>query len=97
MTDIRLLPVLYLISQLVSGMITQNNGMSAGQSKGQMKLMMYGLPIIFFFILYNAPSGLILYWLTSNVLGVAQQLIINKTVNQKKAEMAASKTVTKRK
>ena len=39
---------------------------------------MYGLPIFFFFLLYNAPSGLILYWLTSNILGVAQQLIINK-------------------
>ena len=92
MTDIRLLPVIYLISQLVSGMITQNNGMSAGQNKAQMKLMMYGLPIFFFFLLYNAPSGLILYWLTSNILGVAQQLIINKVVKQKKDEMASGKT-----
>lgn len=97
MTDIRLLPVLYLISQLVSGVITQNNGMSAGQSKGQMKLMMYGLPIFFFFILYNAPSGLILYWLTSNVLGVIQQVVINKLVKEKKAEKAVVKPVSKRK
>jgi YidC/Oxa1 family membrane protein insertase len=58
-----------------------------------MKFMLYGMPIIFFFILYNVPSGLTFYWIMSNILSMVQQLIINKAMAQKKAalieEMAA--------
>ena len=51
-----------------------------------MKFMMYGMPFMFFFIFYSAPSGLLLYWLTSNILQVGQQIIINKMMAKKKAE-----------
>ena len=49
--NIRILPFVYLASQLLNGMITQYGGASAGQNKGQMWFMMYGMPILFFFIL----------------------------------------------
>ena len=61
----------------------------AGSSAGQMKFMMYGMPLIFFFLFYNAPSGLLLYWTVSNIIQMGQQLIINKFMRQKKAEIAA--------
>ena len=56
---IRLLPILYGASMILSFKInqagtTQQSGMSG-------KFMMLGMPIMFFFILYNAPSGLLLY------------------------------------
>ena len=51
-----------------------------------MKFMMYGMPLMFFFMFYNAPAGLLLYWLTSNVLQIFQQLIINKMMKEKRAE-----------
>jgi len=85
--QLRLLPVIYVGTQLLSGKITQYGQTAApGQSQATMKFMMYGMPLMFFFIFYNAPSGLLLYWLTSNVLQIFQQLIINKMMKEKRAE-----------
>ena len=76
-----------MATQLLSGKITQYGQTTApGQSQATMKFMMYGMPLMFFFLFYNAPSGLLLYWLTSNVLQIFQQLIINKMMKEKRAE-----------
>lgn len=83
---IRILPIIYLVSQLFYGKITQMGGAAAGQSQMNMKLMTYGLPVFFSFMFYNAPSGLILFWTISNLLQMGQQIIINKVVAKKKAE-----------
>ena len=56
-----------------------------------MQMMMYVMPIMFFVMFYNAPSGLLLYWTVSNIFQMGQQIIINKTMKQKKAELAAKK------
>ena len=85
--QLRLLPVIYVATQLLSGKITQYGQTTApGQSQATMKFMMYGMPLMFFFMFYNAPAGLLLYWLTSNVLQIFQQLIINKMMKEKRAE-----------
>lgn len=91
-THIRLLPVIYVATQLLSGRITQNGGMSS-TNQASMKFMTYGLPLIFFFIFYNAPSGLLLYWLTSNILQIVQQIVINKLMAEKRGEMANKKAI----
>lgn len=83
---IRILPVIYLASQLLYGKITQIGGtVTAGQSSGQMKFMMYGMPILFFFMFYQAPAGLILFWTVSNLLQMVQQLITNKIIGKSKS------------
>ena len=91
--QIRILPVIYVASQLLFGKITQNGGMTAanGQNAATMKFMAYGMPIMFFFLFYNAPAGLILYWTISNFFQMGQQIIINKMMADKKAEMAGNK------
>jgi YidC/Oxa1 family membrane protein insertase len=73
--DIRLLPILFLGSQILTSMLMQS---STAQSSGQMKFMQFGLPVMFFFILYNMPSGLLVYWIFSNLLTLGQQMFINK-------------------
>lgn len=94
---IRLLPVIYLVSQLFYGKITQVGGTAtAAQNSTQMKFMTYGLPILFFFILYNTPSGLILFWTMSNILQMLQQIFINKS-RAKEKNAAAQKNVVKMK
>ena len=86
--QIRILPVIYLASQLLFGKITQNGGMSSqAPGGGAMKFMTYGMPIIFFFMFYNAPSGLLLYWTISNIIQMVQQIAINKLMESKRAEM----------
>ena len=60
-----------------------------------MKFMMYGMPFLFFFMFYNVPSGLLLYWTVSNVLQIGQQAIINNLVNKSKNENSNVKQLDK--
>jgi len=82
-TALRALPFIYVGSQLIYGKVTQAPGQ---QTNNQMKMMLYIMPIVFFFILYNVPSGLLIYWIFSNVLTLVQQVMINKYVLAKKAQ-----------
>lgn len=90
---LRLLPIIYTISQLLNGVITQYGNPASAQTQSQMKFMMYGMPIMFFFLFYNVPSGLLLYWSTSNILQIGQQLVMNGVMKKKRAELAGSKKV----
>lgn len=81
--QLRLLPIIYTVSQLFYGKITQVGG---AQNNGTMKFMTYGMPLIFFFLFYNAPSGLLLYWTVSNGIQMGQQVFINNKMKNKKAE-----------
>ena len=89
---LRVLPIIYVASQILSGMVSQSMNPAGGQSEKTMKFMTYGMPFMFFFIFYNAPSGLLLYWLTSNILQLGQQVIINKMTAKKRAEIGTAKT-----
>ena len=94
-SQIHLLPIIYLASQLLFGKITQSSA-AAGGNNTQMKIMMYGMPIMFFFIFYNAPAGLLLYWTVSNILQLFQQMIINRMMKAKRAEMELNKAAEKK-
>ncbi|MDR1175874.1 MAG: membrane protein insertase YidC [Treponema sp.] len=85
-TDIRMLPFIYVGSQLLYGKVTQTPDQ---QSNAQMKMMLYAMPVIFFFILYDVPSGLLIYWIMSNLLTLVQQVAINRYIAAKKAAAAA--------
>ena len=60
-----------------------------------MKLMMYGMPLFFFFMFYNAPAGLLLYWTVSNFLQLIQQMFINKMMHAKRVEMGLAEETKK--
>ncbi|MDC7239901.1 MAG: membrane protein insertase YidC [Spirochaetales bacterium] len=70
--DLRLLPILYLGTQLLMSKFTQAPS-TGGQSAMQTKMLTLGMPIMFFFILYDMPSGLLIYWTFSNLLTAVQQ------------------------
>jgi YidC/Oxa1 family membrane protein insertase len=87
---IRILPMIYVVSQLLYGRFMQQPT-SGGQNAGQMKFMMYGMPVMFFFILYDVPSGLLVYWIAANILTTLQQVVINKVIHKKRqAALAAA-------
>jgi len=90
--ELHILPIIYLISQLLYGKITQNGGTATAQSGMQMKMMMYAMPIVFFFLFYSAPSGLLLYWTVSNIFQLIQQLVINKLMKNKPVEPTNAKS-----
>ena len=99
---LRLLPIIYVASQLLFTKITQTASANAAGGNS-MKYMMYGMPLFFFFMFYSAPAGLLLYWTVSNFLQLIQQLFINKIMHAKKIEMglaeadAPKRTVTSKK
>ena len=48
--------------------------------------MMMFMPIMFGVMLYNMPSGLTLYWLTSTLLGIGEQYLIKKQLKRLSAD-----------
>jgi YidC/Oxa1 family membrane protein insertase len=71
---IRMLPVGMLISQVVMQKMTP----AASPDPSQQRMMMILMPIMLTVMFYGASSGLVLYWLTGNVVGIAQQYFFNR-------------------
>jgi YidC/Oxa1 family membrane protein insertase len=64
--------VLYVGSQLISTV------MSTVSSDRNQKLIMYALPFFFVTFVINFPAGLLVYWITTNLWTIVQQLIIRR-------------------
>ena len=71
---IKILPLVMIASQFIMQKMTPQ----AGGDPAQQKMMMF-MPLIFGFMFYNFPSGLVLYYLTSNLVSMGQQWFFNKT------------------
>jgi YidC/Oxa1 family membrane protein insertase len=69
------LPVLTLLMG-VSMFLQQKMTPTPGDPRQQKIMLM--LPLVFIVVFVNFPSGLVLYWLTNNVLSIAQQYFINR-------------------
>ena len=67
-----LLPILMAISMVVMQKLTPTT-----VDPAQAKMMMI-MPLMFTVLFIYQSAGLVLYWLTSNVAGIAQQVFINK-------------------
>jgi YidC/Oxa1 family membrane protein insertase len=69
----------YLITPLLMGaswFIQQKMTPTPGDAM-QQKIMMF-MPLIFTFMFLTFPSGLVIYWLISNILSIIQQVYINR-------------------
>jgi YidC/Oxa1 family membrane protein insertase len=51
----------------------------------QAKMMMTVMPVMMTVIFYQFPSGLVLYWMVSNVLAISHQLWIGRGIRAKTA------------
>ena len=72
-----ILPILMGLSMIAQQWITPSS------DKNQ-KMIMYIMAGVFTFLFMNFPAGLVLYWLTNNILGLLQSLIINRQIGKKK-------------
>lgn len=70
-----ILPILMMVTMFVLQKITPMATMDPGQRR-----MMMLMPLIFGVMFFNLASGLVLYYTTANVVGIAQQVFINRTV-----------------
>jgi YidC/Oxa1 family membrane protein insertase len=88
---IHILPILMIATQFIMQKMTPT---TTGGDPAQQKIMMF-MPLMFGFMFYSASSGLVLYWLTGNVVNIAQQWFFNRTGVA--ADVAQSVQVTKKK
>jgi YidC/Oxa1 family membrane protein insertase len=72
--ELIVLLIIYIGTQLISGLV-----MSITADKSQ-RMLMFALPLLFVPFILNFPAGLILYWITTNVWTIGQQLVIQKVV-----------------
>lgn len=74
----------YYILPLVMGasMFYQQKIQPTQVDPSQAKIMLM-MPIVFTFMFLNFPSGLVLYWLTNNILTISQQCITQKLIAKK--------------
>jgi YidC/Oxa1 family membrane protein insertase len=67
--------VLYVGTQLVSSLMMQTPTMDQTQRR-----MMLLLPLFFVIFIINFPTGLIVYWITTNAWTMAQQYVIRRRI-----------------
>ncbi len=48
------------------------------EAAAQQKMMLYLMPVMLTFFAFMWPSGLLLYWVMSNIMSIAQQVLINR-------------------
>lgn len=68
-----------LMTILMGGTMLVQQWLSPQQGDPTQRQMMMIMPLFFTYMFFNFPSGLVLYWLVSNLLGIAQQYFILKS------------------
>ena len=84
------------ISVVISMFLTQYLTPSPGMDPAQQKMMAFTMPAIFGFMMWNYGSGLSLYWACGNFIGVATQLVINRSKMGREMRERAAKRAAKR-
>ena len=80
--------VLPLLSAVTTYLTSRTMQSSNSNQNQQMKVLTYMMPIFIGWISLNFPSGLVLYWVTMNVVQIVQQLWMNRTDDQSDKEGA---------
>jgi len=70
-----ILPILIIIT----GLLMQRMTPQAGIDPSQQKMMNVMMPMMFGIISFRLAAGLCLYWCESSLIGIAQQMVLNRT------------------
>jgi YidC/Oxa1 family membrane protein insertase len=73
--SLHLLTILLIVTQFLSQKMTPSPGMDPAQQK-----MMMIMPLFFGFMFWYYPAGLVLYWLTGNLVSILQQVLLNRSM-----------------
>ena len=87
-----ILPILIILAMFLTQYITPSPGMDANQRR-MMAIMM---PLFMGFVLLHYPSGLALYWGTSNLINLALQVAVNQSPMGKEMLAISAKRAVKR-
>jgi YidC/Oxa1 family membrane protein insertase len=83
-----ILPILMVISQFLVQFYTP----SPGVDPAQQKMMAFMMPAFSGYMTWTYPSALALYWSVGNLIGIAQQAVMNRTsLGREMREIAAKR------
>jgi len=85
----------YFIMPIVLGlaMFLQQKLSPTSVDTQQAKMMMYGMPIFFTFIMLYLPSGLVLYIFVNSLLSIGHQLLYNRMTDSNPQSQQKSKKI----
>lgn len=96
-----IIPILSLISQLALTILSQyfqrKNNPGANKMGMGMNAMLYIMPLFSFWISFNFPAGLGLYWTLSAVYSLIQTVVLNKIYTPEKVAKMEAKNSKKKK
>lgn len=92
-----LIPLLSFATSMLMTMVSMRSMGNTGAEAGAMKMTMYMMPLMSGWIAFQVPAGVGIYWILSNVLSIAQSLILNKLYNPREmAEKAKAELEARR-
>ena len=74
---LNILPIIMAVSMIGQQKMTTPSTAATPEQQQQQKMMMIMMPIMMLFFFYSMPSGLVLYWTTSNLLMIGQTALRN--------------------
>jgi len=86
-----ILPILMGATMFIQQQITPNTMTDPLQQK-----IFKWFPVLMTFFFLTFPSGLVLYWLTNNILSIAQQVFINRAYEKHKEKMKLQAKASKK-
>ncbi|HYK37944.1 membrane protein insertase YidC [Alloacidobacterium sp.] len=89
---LHVLPIFFIVSMFLVQWLTPSPGVDASQQR----MMAFTMPAVFGFMTWNIGSGLALYWAGSNVLGIVQQMMMNRTKMGREVREIAMKRAAKK-
>ncbi len=76
------LPILMGAASFAQMKLTPKTAPANDPQANMQQKMMQIFPLVFPVILYSFPSGLVLYWTTSTVIGIGEQMLIRRSVKK---------------
>jgi YidC/Oxa1 family membrane protein insertase len=68
----------FAVSMILSMKFTPQAATVTPEQQMQQKMMTYFMPLMMLWVMWSAPSGLLLYWFFGNIVSFGQQMLINK-------------------
>ena len=73
-----LLEFAFALSMILSMKFTPQAATVTPEQAMQQKMMTYLMPVMMLWVMWAAPSGLLLYWFFGNIVSFGQQMVINR-------------------
>ncbi|GAX60110.1 preprotein translocase subunit YidC [Candidatus Scalindua japonica] len=79
---LNILPILMGIASFIQMKLTPKNTAGDDPQAKMQQRMMQMMPLLFPIMLYNFASGLALYWTTSTIISIGEQILIRRSVKK---------------